>query len=266
MSSFCILTDSATQFINSSFPGQELIQVIPLIPSVSNSTDGFQLIGPPDKDLQVILKTASQNADCVFAILTSGSLSALPSQIIRLMKDASAGPRIILLDSQSTGVGTGFLVEKTAGLAAAGKKSTEIERTIRLFCTSIYTTIILPDLSTLIPIGLVDQAQTNAASILGIQSVFTLDEGLPTPLVKVRNRHSAYEYLGEFLDEFEKFHLVALILEPNADRTEIQTITDHLAEFFPGVELLTFTSNSNWHTIFGQKSFGLVVISNEENM
>lgn len=265
MPSFCILTDSAAQFVNSSFPGKELVQVIPLIPSNSIEKEGYQLVGPPDKDVQIILKTASQNADYVFAILTSGNLSALPSQIIRLMKEASAGPRIMLLDSQSAGVGTGFLVEKTAEMAVAGKISAEIERTIRLFCTAIYTTIILPDLTTLIPIGLVDQAQTNAASILGIQSVFTLEEGLPTPLVKVRNRHSAYEYLGEFLDEFEKFHMVALILEPNADRSEIQIITDHLAEFFPGVELITFTSNSNWHTIFGQKSFGLVVISNEDN-
>jgi fatty acid-binding protein DegV len=266
MPSFHIITDSATQFIHSSFPGKELVQVIPLIPSNSNHKEGFQLIGPPDKDVQIILKTASQNADSVFAILTSGSLSALPSQIIRLMKEASAGPRIILLDSQSAGVGTGFIVEKAAEMAATGKKSTEIERAIRLFCTSIYTTIILPDLTTLIPIGLVDQAQSNAASILGIQSVFTLEEGLPTPLVKVRNRHSAYEYLGEFLDEFEKFLLVALILEPDADKSEIKVITDHLAEFFPGVELITFYTNSNWHTIFGPKSYGFVVISNEDNI
>jgi fatty acid-binding protein DegV len=266
MPPFYILTDSAAQFIHSTFPGKDMVRVIPLTPAGSSAGKGYLLAAPSDQEVQLILKTASQNAGTVFAILTSGCLSALPGQILRLMKESSAAPRIVMLDTLSTGVGTGFVVEKTAEMAAAGKSNVEIERKIRHYCTAIYTAVILPDLSSLVPIGLVDQAQANAASILGIQSVFSMEDGLPTPLVKVRNQHSAYEYLVEFLDEFEKFHLVALVQESGADAADLQIITDHLMEFFPGVELLTFPSNQNWHAIFGQKSYGLVVISNEDNL
>jgi fatty acid-binding protein DegV len=181
------------------------------------------------------------------------------------MKEASAAPRIIMIDTLTTGAGTGYIVEKTAEMANSGKSSNEIEQLIRQTCTAIYATIVLPDLSPLVPIGLVDQAQANAASMLGILSVFSIEEGLPTPLVKVKNRHSAFEYLIEFLDEFEKFHLVALIQESDADIADEQIILDHLGEFFPDVELLTLAPGENWQTIFGQKSFGLIVISNEDN-
>jgi fatty acid-binding protein DegV len=266
MSQYCILTDSASQFIHANFPGKDLVQIIPLNPTSAANQEGYRLVGPSDQEVQIILKTASQSADTVFVILTSGCLSALPDQIIRLMQDASAAPRIVLQDTLSIGIGTGYLVEKAAEMAQAEKQSSEIERTLRHYCTAIYTSVIMPDLSTLVPLGLVDPAQANAISILGIQSVFSMEEGLPTPLVKVRNRQSAYEYLVEFLDEFEKFHLVALVLEPNSDTGDVQVITDHLSEFFPGVNLLTFPTNRNWQAVFGRKSFGLVIISNEENI
>jgi fatty acid-binding protein DegV len=265
MPSISIITDSAAQFTKSSFPGRDLIQIIPLTPADSCNQDGYRLVGPPDQEVQILLKTASQNAGTVFAILSSGCLSALPNQILRLMKDASAAPRIIMIDTLTTGVGTGYIVEKTAELITAGKIAQEIERIIRQNCTTIYATVILPDLSTLVPIGLVDQAQANAASILSIQSVFSIEEGLPTPLVKVKNRHSAYEYLNEFLDEFEKFHLVALIQESSVDNSDDQIIVDHLAEFFPGVSMRTLKPNENWQTIFGRKSYGLIIVSNEDN-
>jgi fatty acid-binding protein DegV len=260
-----ILTDTATQFIHSNFPGKELVQVIPLTPTSANQLDGPRLVGPTDQQVQIILKTATQNAGTVFAILSSGNLSALPNQILRLMKDASAAPHIIMIDTLATGAGTGFIVERTAEFALTGKSSSEIEHLIRQECTAIYTTVILPDISPLVPLGLVDQAQANAASILGIQSVFSIEEGLPTPLVKVKNKHNAFEYLIEFLDEFEKFHLVALIQEANSDIEDKQIILDHLAEFFPGVELITLPPNNNWKTTFGPKSYGMIIISNEEN-
>jgi len=261
-----ILTDSAAQFIHTNFPGSELVKIIPLKPAIPSNEECYRLAAPPDQDVQIILKTASQASGTVFVILTSGCLSALPDQILRLMKEASAAPRIVILDTLSTGVGTGFLVETAAEMAAAGKSSAEIEQKIRQYSTAIYTTVVLPDLSPLVPIGLVDQAQANASSILGFQSIFSMEEGLPTPLVKVRNHTSAYEYLVEYLDEFEKFHLVALVQELDSEAADVQVITDHLAEFFPGVELLTFSSNENWHTVFGKKSYGLVVISNEDNI
>ncbi len=260
-----ILTDSAVQLIHPSFPGMDLIKVIPLSPVEKSSQESFRLTASSDQDIQVILKEASQNSNCVFAILTSGYLSALPNQILRLVRASSAAPHIVIIDSLTIGLGTGFLVEKAAGMAAAGKNSAEIEEAIRETCNALYTTIILPDLSPLVPIGLVDSAQANAISIMSVLSIFSMEEGLPTPLVKVRNRRAAYEYLVEFIDEFEKFHLIASIQDANADLTDLQIITDHLHEFYPDCTLQTTAPNTAWKTVFGTGSFGMVIVSNEES-
>ncbi len=212
-----------------------------------------------------MLQEASQSSSKVFAILSSGYLSALPNQIFRLIKESPAAPRLVLIDSLSIGVGTGYLVEEAAEMIVAGKSSVEIEQTIRLYSSTIYTAVILPELKSLVPIGLVDAAQANAASILGIQSIFSMEEGLPTPLVKVRNRRGAYEYLIEFIDEFENFHLVANVQESNSESSDLQIIHDHLNEFYPDITMKTFSSNKAWRSIFGEHSYGLVIVSNEEN-
>ena len=266
MPPICILTDTAAQFIHSTFLGKDLVQIIPLESIESNNAEGYRLSAPADKELQVILKAASQKSETVFAIISSGYLSTLPNQIFRLIKESPTAPRIVIIDSLSIGIGTGYLVEKTAEMAANGEGSSEIERKIRKLCSAIYTAVIMPELSLLVPLGLVDRAQANAAAILGIQSVFSMEEGLPTPMVKVRNRHNAYEYLLEFMDEFDKFHLVALVQESVSEVSDLQVINEHLSEFFPHVNLLSFTTNENWLTIFGRKSYGLVLISNEENV
>ncbi len=181
------------------------------------------------------------------------------------MKVSSAAPRLVVIDSLSIGLGTGFVVEKAAAMAAAGKSCTEIEQTIRECCTTLYTAVILPDLTSLVPIGLVDAAQANAASILGIQSIFSMEEGLPTPLVKVRSRRAAYEYLVEFIDEFEKFNLIAGIQDSHTEQADLQIITDHLNEFYPGMVLRSFSPNPAWKTIFGEHSYGLIIVSNEDS-
>jgi fatty acid-binding protein DegV len=260
-----ILTDSAAQFIHPTYPGMELVKTIRLNPVATSSTESYRLAATSDQDVQIILQESSQNSGYVFAILSSGYLSALPNQILRLMKASSAAPRLVIIDSLSIGLGTGFLVEKAAGMAVNGIPHADIEQILRECCTTLYTAVILPDLSSLVPIGLVDAAQAKAASILGIQSIFSMEEGLPTPLVKVRTRRAAYEYLVEFIDEFEKFHLIAAILDSRTEQVDLQIITDHLDEFYPDRMLQSFTPNYAWKTIFGEHSYGLVIVSNEES-
>ncbi len=260
-----ILTDSAAQFIHPTFPGKELVQVIPLLSAEKTNQSDFRLGSKSDREIQSLFLEASQVSSSVIAILSSGCLSALPGQVLRLFKDSSSVQRLIMIDSLSIGIGTGFLVEKAAAMAARGLNGAVIEQEIREACSTIYTTVILPDLNPLVPIGLVDSAQAKAASILGIQSIFSLEEGLPTPLIKTRTIRAVCEYMIEFIDEFERFHLLASVDDNTYGPEDRQIITDHLNEFFPGTALEAFSPNSGWKIAFGENSSGFVVISNESN-
>jgi len=260
-----ILTDSAAEFIHKTFPGDDMVKVIPLTVCDNPGEDEYRLQPASDHDIQVLLQTECQHAGHVIAILSSGSLSGLPNQILRLIKASSVSPLLVMIDTASIGLGTGFLVEKAARMAVDGKSWSIIEQTIREDRSTLYTTVILPDIHPLVPVGLVDQAQANAASILGIQSIFSMEDGLPTPLGKVRSRRAAYEYLVEFIDEFERFNLIGIVHEGNADSNDLQVIKDHLNEYFPGTILQQFSTNFAWKTIFGPHSFGMVIISNEDN-
>lgn len=260
-----ILTDSAAQFIHPTFPGKELVQIIPLTAVEKNDQSEYRLRSGSDREIQSLFLEASQVSRSVIAILSSGCLSALPGQVLRLFKDTSTVQRLIMIDSQNIGIGTGFLVEKAASMASIGMSSSEIEQEIREACSTIYSTIIMPDLRPLVPIGLVDAAQSNAVSILGIQSIFSLEDGLPTPLIKTRTMRAACEYMVEFIDEFERFHLLATVDDDSIGTEDRQIITDHLNEFFPGATLESYLPNSNWKIAFGEYSSGFVIISNECN-
>ncbi len=68
---------------------------------------------------------AANGADDVLSIHIPESLSAV-SKVARVAAQETSSTRVTLLDSGHLSLGTGFLVEKSAEMAAAGSSITEI--------------------------------------------------------------------------------------------------------------------------------------------
>ncbi len=201
MPSLCILTDSTVQFIKPGFAGHDLVNSISLhtqldhhredyelkvsdLPASSRSTAFPRLLMPGFEEFRQQFISLGHQYNEIIAILVSSHLSP----IVASAQEAAASVRgrvsVQIVNSQTTGIGLGFLVQLAAEAAAKKASSNEIDHLLRGAIPHIYSVFCIPGLSYLHHSGFIDQAQSSVGEMLGLLPFFSLEEGYLTPLEK----------------------------------------------------------------------------------
>ncbi len=283
MSSICILTDSSAQFPQLAFPGRNLVRIMPLdvelngtiyeegkdlkaaaLPAQANDTLKPRLLPPPQEKLRQLIVSLGQTYNEIIAIVMSSQLSTV-YDATREAGEAIAGRvSIQIVDSQTTSVGLGILVQHAAEAAARGDNSVEIERMIRAVIPHVYMVACTPGLSYLYYAGFVDRAQASVGEMLGLLPIFAMDEGRLTPLEKVRTHRNALDFFQEFIDEFDALQHIALLQSVQPNQQDSRLLREHVEDFFPQTPFSEHTINLPLATLIGPRSVGLVVVERME--
>jgi DegV family protein with EDD domain len=249
----CIVTDSHVQFPQPSFSGRQLVKIL---------HHSYQLNGQPyefGKDLKatdlpafppesnypgILLPTADQicrffeeieedkSIDRIIAILTSGQLFSLFGRVQGALASFSGRVQIQLIDSQSTSIGLGFLVQSAIEAIQKNYSYTEVEHLVRSLIPRIYAILCTPGLSYLYRAGFVDHSQAIVGEMLGLMPLFALEEGHLTPLEKVRNHRQVLDSFQEFLDEFENLQHIALVQNISPNSQDGRLLREHAMDSF----------------------------------
>ncbi len=279
MSSVCILTDSTAQFTRPSFSGSELVTVIPLqilsgdIPQkdVSNYkvsdlpfsacdrlTPG--LIPPSIEEINQLIISLSHSFNEIVAIFLSSELNSLVPYARQAAKIIQGRVSVQVIDSQSTSVGLGFLVQAAADAATKQADSVDIERLVRGLIPHIYSIFCIPGLTYLNNNGYIDRAQAVIGEMLNLLPIFTLEEGHLTPLEKARNLRGLTDYFQEFLDEFSDLYHIAFLQSMPALKHESRTLREYAQTNFPGAPFSEHAISLPLAALFGPRSLGLIVL------
>jgi hypothetical protein len=134
--------------------------VIALSPVEQSANPEFRLGSKPDREnpIHVSSKPVSfQQCDCHFLIRMSiGAPRAIFKTFLRILQTVQRTYHDRFTKHRYRHRIPG---RKSGSMAVKGLTAAEIEQEIREACNTIYTTVILPDLNPLVPIGLVDAAQ-----------------------------------------------------------------------------------------------------------
>lgn len=274
----CILTDSSAQFSQPSFIGKHLIRVIPMdveyesriftegkdlklsrLPLSSTRVLHPQILTPGVTHFRELFLSLSQVYDEILVLLMSNQLSPIYDQIVQAVTPIQSHTDIHIINSQTTSVGLGILVQSAAQLMDEGVSVTEIERRLRKQIPHIYTLLCTPGLSYLHYAGILDQAQATVAELLNMFPIFTLEEGRLTPLEKVRSQRSALDFFQEFLDEFDALDQIALLQGTPQLLQESRLLKQYAAETHPSALYSEHTINTILATLTGPRCLGLVV-------
>lgn len=274
----CILTDSSAQFSQPSFIGKHLIRVIPMdveyesriftegkdlklsrLPLSSTRVLHPQILTPGVTHFRELFLSLSQVYDEILVLLMSNQLSPIYDQIVQAVTPIQSHTDIHIINSQTTSVGLGILVQSAAQLMDEGVSVTEIERRLRKQIPHIYTLLCTPGLSYLHYAGILDQAQATVAELLNMFPIFTLEEGRLTPLEKVRSQRSALDFFQEFLDEFDDLDQIALLQGTPQLLQESRLLKQYAAETHPSALYSEHTINTILATLTGPRCLGLVV-------
>src|SRR5512133_3677575 len=157
MGSTCILTDSAAQFPQLGFSGRNDVRVVPFsveiegklyeeghdlhtndLPATANDALHPRLIAPTAMQFEELYLSLNQHYKNLMVILTSSSLSSALQNANRAAEATRGRAQVTVIDSQTTSVGLGLLVQLAAEAVASGRQAADIERMVRSMIPHTY--------------------------------------------------------------------------------------------------------------------------------
>jgi DegV family protein with EDD domain len=278
MSRVCILTDSTAQFPAPVFPGCELVNVIPLhvelnkvlytdakdirtanLPASIRQPDGPKALPPTVEEFQEVFSNLAQRYNEIVTIVVSSHLNPVVStaQVAAL---AAEGPaRIHVIDSQTTAVGLGLLVQAAANAARTGSNGVEITRLVRGMVSKIYTVFCVQSLSYLYKSGHLDPAQAIVGEMLNVMPFLILENGRLVPIQKVRSSRHLVDILHEFIMEFSNLEHIAIIQGVPPFEQEARNLRDRINAEDTSPSFSEHTLGAALASILGPRSLGVVV-------
>ncbi len=279
MGSICILTDSSAQFPQLGFAGRNDVRVIPFdvelngkmyeegrdlrtndLPVVASEDAHPRLIAPSPAKFESLYLSLNTHFQDILVVLTSASLSPAFANAHLAAQAVQGRARVTVIDSQTTSIGLGLLVQTAAEAIAHGASAVDVERSVRSLIPRIYMMICAPGLSWMYHAGFVDQAQAFVGEMLGLMPIFTIEEGQITAVEKVRNTRSLVDFMQEFVCEFEELQHIAFIQSIPGLSHEARMMREHAQSCFPQTPFSEHTINLPLATLVGPRSVGLVVV------
>lgn len=278
MYSVCILTDNAVQFSNATFYSHKTIKVIPFstvlsgrvfssknhkLPSIANQELSPRLLSPGVEDFKKIFSDLSKQYNEIIGIFLSSYLNEFCKNAMEAVADLRGGPKIQIIDSLTTSIGQGLMVQKAAETIVQSGSLSEIERNVRSLMHRTYLLISTPNLSYLHHSGFIDHAQATVGEMLELLPVFTMEDGRLIPVEKKRTVRNISVHYQEFIDEFDQLEHIALVQNPETDPVESRLIRDHAREHFPDSTFSEHSLNLPLATLFGPSASILVVVERD---
>jgi DegV family protein with EDD domain len=165
---------------------------------------------------------------------------------------------IEVVDSLSTSVGLGYLVQTAAVAANAGHNLDDCIRLVRGLMPHIYLFFLVKHLPYLEREGRISPAQAFLGSMLNVMPLLQIEDGEIIPLEKVRTAQQGVEKLVDYVSEFG--HLQKAAVLQNGFAKEQQTLLERLELTYPGHPFTLLSCNSSLAAHLGPEAMGVVVM------
>jgi DegV family protein with EDD domain len=283
MNSTCIITDSSVQFSKHTFSGRNLVFQVPFqvkvgdhfvendplfkvssLPSKLDEDNRTELIAPSVQDCLDAIELHSKTYKEIIAIFMSSQLTQAYQNMEQASKIKPGKITLSVIDSQTTSVGLGALVQLAAENVVKGTKFIEIERKIRGKIPKIYSQFCISNLSYLQRSNFLSKPQSMLGEMLGILPVFAFEEGKMVSVEKVKNFRLLLENYQEFVDEFNDLDQVALVQSQPPLIHETHTLREHVNSSFPGTPFIELTINLALAALFGPAAVGIFAIEGRD--
>lgn len=264
----CILTDATAQFTRNDFPGRECVFTAPfrLEPTAPRRADSLpvnlpdqHLVPPSEQDFRHLYQELSRQYDSILVMALSAQLSPVAAHALSASTLYRNGASVEVLDTRTTSVGLGWLVEQAAAGAHAGETVGTIVKRIREAIKHIYFLLFIPDLGVLVETGYLSPSQVVVAGILGILPIFILEDGRLVPLNKAHSQRAVLEYFQEFLDEFEMPAQVALVHGTDQGAARINSLRQYIQASHPEANYSEHAFSPQLEALLGKQSIGMAI-------
>ena len=276
MNRVCVLTDSTAQFPDHSFPGQETVNVLPFevrlqtetgtpteklragdLPVSLFSKRTVELTIPSVADFQSEFARLGTSYTDILTVLSSGRLTASVQNARQAAQGLPRGVRVEVVDTQTAGVGLGYVVQAAAAAALTGRPVDEIRKDLLGMVAHVYSIFCVRGLSYLQMHSLINYSQAFVGEMLGVVPIYVLNLDRAQPLYKVRNARQLVEYLLEFIQEFTDLKRAALFYGLPVFDQEVRLLRERIRAILPELPLSEHAITPALASLLGPQSIGL---------
>lgn len=171
----------------------------------------------------------------ILGVFLSRKLSATYDAAIQGVKLMKRKCQVEIVDSTLGIMGQGLLVMEAARKALSGTSLNELASMASKTIPRIHIRITLDTLEYLARGGRIGKVQALMGSILRMNPILGIEEGVATPIARVRSRAKATDWLCDFASKFEK--IKALAVEYGTNFAEAKVFAERIASIFPKIPI-----------------------------
>jgi DegV family protein with EDD domain len=215
-------------------------------------------VGPSVESFIDLYGRLLKQTDQVLSLHMSGHLSDTVENA-RLARRMYLGRCTIeVINSFSTTVGLGYLVQTAATAAAAGRSLDDCIRLVRGLMPHIYLFFLVKHLPYLEREGRISPAQSFLGSMLNVMPLLQIEDGEIIPLEKVRTAQQGVDKLFDYVSEFGQLQKAAVL--QNGFAKEQQMLLERLELTYPGHPFKLLSCNPSLAVHLGPEAMGVVVL------
>ena len=171
----------------------------------------------------------------ILGVFVSRKLSATYDAAVQGAKLMKRKCQVEIVDSALGIMGQGLLVMEAAKKALAGASISELVSMISGNIQRMHVRVSLDTLEYLARGGRIGKVQAFLGSMLRMNPIIGIKDGVAFPFARVRSRAQAVDWLCDFASKFEK--VKALAVEYGTNAAEAKALAERIASMFPKVQM-----------------------------
>lgn len=219
----------------------------------------LETVPPNVTEFEEVYASLAHTTDSILSIHLSSRLSAtyhnaLAAKERRLLHDPC---HIVVIDSQLTSLGLGFIAVEAAKAAQAGRRLEEVARFVRGLRSQTHVLFFVETLEYLQRGGRIGKIQALVGSMMGTRPLLRLDDGELVLMEKVRTRAKALERLYEFVVDFPRIEAVGIVHSTTPN--EVNSLMKRLSSIVPPERVTVARYGPGLAAHLGPGAMGVVV-------
>ncbi len=171
----------------------------------------------------------------ILGVFVSRKLSATYDAALQGVKLMKRKCQVEIVDSALGIMGQGLLVMEAARKALSGVNLSELVGMASKTIPRIHIRITLDTLEYLARGGRIGKVQAFLGSMLRMNPILGIKDGVAFPFARVRSRAKATDWLCDFASKFEK--VKALAVEYGTNAAEAKALAERIASVFPKIPI-----------------------------
>ena len=223
------------------------------------SDDGFlpTATGPSMEEFVDLYARLNRQTDQVLSLHVSSHLSNAVDKARAARNMLLGRCRIEVIDSLSTTVGLGYLVQAAAVAAAQGRDLDDCIRLVRGMMPHIYLFFLVRQLPYLEREQRISPAQSLLGTMLKVMPLLQIEDGEIIPLEKVRTSQQGIDKLFDYVSEFSQLQRAAVL--QHGFTKEAKALLERLEPAYPGQAFPVLNCNPSLAVHLGPDAMGVVV-------